>query len=335
MPVRIVPETILSELQQLWISLAKAETTAGQPGVLRSCTMTLIVVTDQPEGDGLVETLGELMQAHPSRTIVVRMVPGDAPRLDAGVRAHCWRPFGSRQQICSELIRVEFTRERLEGAVNLLQGLLVPDLPVVLWARSERLATAPEFQPLLPLAWRVIVDSMLVSDSSRAIEAVRKLSSAGMKVADLAWTRITPWRKMTADLFDAFECRKRLEAISTISITHLGGATPASALYLGSWLSAGLPGTPRVEYREAEPASVGDFPQGSIYSVVMQAAGFEIVLKVTDTAQGLRQIQLRAGDLESHRVLPASTETTLMTEELRISGIDRQFARALGGLGAG
>lgn len=329
MPTRIVPETILGELQELWRSLVQEGNGSGQPDVLRACTMTLIVVTDQPEGDGLEQTVAELMQTHPSRTIVVRLVPGDQPRLDAGVRAHCWRPFASRQQICCELIRVEFTRERLDGAVNLLQGLLVPDLPVVLWARGERLATAPEFQPFLPMARRVIVDSMHAGDARRAIAAAKQLAASGIRVADLAWTRLTPWRKMTADLFDAFDCSEHVETFSNITVTHLPQRAPASALYLGAWLSGGLPGRPPVDYRVAEPAAAGEPPQGSIQSVVLRASDFDVVLRVTDTAQGVRQIELRAGALESHRVLPPSREATLMTEELQISGIDRHFERTL------
>ncbi|MCX6619813.1 MAG: glucose-6-phosphate dehydrogenase assembly protein OpcA [Acidobacteria bacterium] len=333
MASKIVPETLLGELRQLWLSLSKAEVDAGQPGVLRSCTMTLIVATDQPEGDSLDQTLAELMHAHPSRTIVLRLLPGDAPRLEAGVRAHCWKPFGSRQQLCCELIRVEFTRERLDGVANLLQGLLVPDLPAVLWARSERLATAAEFQPLLPLASRVVVDSMLAPNAEAAIAAVRKLSAGGRQVADLAWTRLTPWRKMTADLFDALECRQRLGSVSEITVTHLAtGAPPPSALYLGAWLAAGLKGRPGVEYRSAESGSQGAFPQGSIQSVVMRAPEFEIVLKVTNTTPGVRQIELRAGTLESHCVLPEVGETALMNEELRISGADHHFERALSGV---
>ncbi|MCC7497073.1 MAG: glucose-6-phosphate dehydrogenase assembly protein OpcA [Bryobacterales bacterium] len=329
MATRVTPETILSQLRELWTSLAKPTQTSGEPGVLRSCTMTLIVVTDEPEGDNLEATLAELMQSHPSRTIVVRLAPGETPRLEAGVRAHCWRPFGSRQQICCELIAVKFSGQRLEGAVNLLQGLLVPDLPVALWVRSRLPANAPQFQPFLPLARRVIVDSMLATDPSSAIETVRRLKAGGLRIADLAWTRLTPWRKMTADLFDAFECRSRLDSITNITITHLGHQAPASALYLGAWLASGLPGRPAVEYRTAKPDATGEPPQGSLRSVVMSAADFQVVLRVADTAQGVRQIELRAGALESHRVLPAYREASLMADELQVTGVDHHFERTL------
>src|SRR5580658_9935226 len=106
MPVTqtVRPDRLLHELSELWTSLSKQEQrTEPDSGVLRACSMTLIVFVDD-ETDvvlnpvSLGEMLVRLMHSHPSRTILVRLRE-DVGVLESRVLAQCWTPFGHHREI--------------------------------------------------------------------------------------------------------------------------------------------------------------------------------------------------------------------------------------------
>src|SRR5207248_1793735 len=121
--------------------------------VLRACAMTLIVAL-RDDSDSVLhvgETIAALMHEHPSRAIVIRVQPGTAGTLDARVLAQCWMPFGRRQQICCEQIELTCTLATLEDLPPVIRGLVVPDLPVVLYCPEESLSETPGFDALIHL----------------------------------------------------------------------------------------------------------------------------------------------------------------------------------------
>ncbi|HBY60572.1 MAG TPA: hypothetical protein DEH78_12175, partial [Solibacterales bacterium] len=100
--------------------------------------------------------------------------------------------FGRRQQICSEQVEIRTPAAQLADVPSVCLGLIVPDLPVVMWSRCARLFDMPEFYRLLPL-----VDKLIVA-SRDADELPRLARLAGPHIADLSWTRLTRWREMIA-----------------------------------------------------------------------------------------------------------------------------------------
>ena len=68
----IDPEKVLRDLRGLWAQLAKDK--GGPGGVLRACSMTLMVVAepdDAADAESARKTIGHLMHGHPSRAIVL------------------------------------------------------------------------------------------------------------------------------------------------------------------------------------------------------------------------------------------------------------------------
>ena len=65
---------------------------------------------------------------------------------------------GRHQQICSEGIEMTADAANLGEVANLLLPLIVPDLPVVLWCRGARFFSTRYFDPLFPLADKIVVD---------------------------------------------------------------------------------------------------------------------------------------------------------------------------------
>lgn len=184
--------SLLAELNENWRLLGKD----ASGGVLRACSMTLIVVAS-PEDDpqSLGETLAGLMHAHPNRTIVLRITP--AGPVQARTSIQCWMPFGRRQQVCCEQIEIEAPPSALDEVPPVLLGLMVADLPVAVWCRTPHLAALPELAPVLRLAGKVIVDTGRLALSD-ALPVLRQLAQGPWRLADLAWARITLARQHLA-----------------------------------------------------------------------------------------------------------------------------------------
>src|SRR5262249_52202373 len=113
MATAIQPDRILRELADLWVSYGKQD--GGEStGVLRACSMTLIVAADAREDAADVgETLAVLMREHPSRAIVVRVSADGPAELEARVLAQCWSPIGHGKRICCEQIEISCSPETI------------------------------------------------------------------------------------------------------------------------------------------------------------------------------------------------------------------------------
>ena len=129
---------ILKDLANLWADLGKQEEAGG----LRACTMTLIVVsTESRTRRRWAKPLAALMHEHPSRAIYAGEGRRASRVLEARVFAQCWMPFGRRQQICCE--QIEITASKPPRFRHGGSGMVVPDLPVMIYCGRRKLAGAP------------------------------------------------------------------------------------------------------------------------------------------------------------------------------------------------
>ena len=187
----IDPGTLIRQIDELWASLAD-HSPGTEQALMRACSLTLLVlVNEEDDVADLSETLAELMQSHPSRAILIRVAAGGDERLKADVKAHCWMPMGRRQQICSEQIEIEVSERTASDLPSVLLPLIVSDLPVVLWCRSERVARLPVFKQLSAFAARLIVDVREFRGSRDALSWLSDLSRSASCVTDLSWARLT------------------------------------------------------------------------------------------------------------------------------------------------
>ncbi len=314
----VEPEKILKQLEELWIEMGRAEPDK-RSAVLRACSMTFLVAleeTDDAQAAG--ETLAELMHEHPSRAIVLRIdtQPGDT--LEAAVLAQCWMPFGRRQQICCERIEIRASAARLEEVPRIVMGVMVPDLPVVLWCRGGELCRDGRFQGLFPLIDKLIVDSAHFADASEGIEFVRSLRGRVL-TADLAWTRLTRWREMVALLFDDPRSRALAAHVERVRIRHRSGQTPAAAHYLASWLKRTVPSPVEVSFEEW----AGD--AGEISGVFFSGAGVE-----ASVVRNGACVDLTMNSIASGVPFPKVSEMDTLRDELSILGRDPVFEASQG-----
>jgi glucose-6-phosphate dehydrogenase assembly protein OpcA len=310
----IAPERILRDLADLWASLAHPEQgdTSSQ-GVLRACSMTLIVAAeDRLDAERASETLAGLMHEHPSRAIVLQPGPPGA-EIDAHVRAQCWMPFGSRQQICCEQIEITTGIDRLNDIPPVMYGLLAPDLPSMLWTRGAAWWDAPAFLDLANMMGKLILDSRRY-DGASGLGRIRALRDRGRRTGDLAWASVTPWRELIAHVLESPANRDRLEGVRSIRVAGREGESPVPALYIGAWLKRAFGGA-AVQIERDGPGP------GEVSRVILSGAGWEISFRRTES----QTVDVNAGGSARTVVLAPMDECGAMREELSITGRDPVF----------
>lgn len=320
MATALNPDRILGELQRLWASLAAQAGAPEKHGVMRACALTLIVFLSEDDDQTAVgQTVAEVMRDHPNRAIMVRVRSGSERVLEHRVTAQCWMPFGTRQQICCEQIEIEVSDAALPGIVPVLAAITAPDLPVVVWCRCARMADAAAFAPVLALANLLIADSG-GGDAAEGLGRITRFSAAAKaRVADLAWSRVTGWREMVAQVFEDPARRGLLSTLASASVLYSG--PPAStAYYLAAWVRSSL-GRHDLEAR-LEPVR-GD--AGGIEGVVLNGPGLAVSVKRATATAALIEVD----GIKSCAAVPRPPEADLLAAELAISGRDSVLERTL------
>ncbi len=296
----IDPEKIRKELSDLWVNLGKEKD--GDAGVLRACSMTLIVAVDESDDPTRIgETIAMLMREHPSRAIVVRVRDSSEFYLSAQVIAQCWMPFGNRRQICCEQVEITASLPSLGDLPAVLLPLLVADLPVVLWARS-----VPGMKALAGIAGKLILDSTTAADLKLVAEMAKD-----RRVADLAWVRLTHWRELIAQIFENKCYLTELPKLTKARITYAGPQPKAPAFYLAAWLE-------RAEtiWQEGKEEGVALLTEAGEVHTCVRATGAE-------------SVEISVHDQVTNAVFPEASDYTLLREELSIASRDKVFETVL------
>jgi glucose-6-phosphate dehydrogenase assembly protein OpcA len=318
------PEQILKGLGKLWTSLGEEEKEQGKPTVLRACAMTLIVATDEPdEGFFASQTISELVREHPSRGIVLAVSDDGPVEPEARVLAQCWKPFGKAQQICCEQIEIKARSESWPNVGPILLGLTAADLPVVFWCRhrgalSHGVTSDQErgLETVMDLASKTIVDTRGL-DTAAGFELLSQWNRQGRVVADLEWTRLTPWREPLGHMFDNLARTNKYSDFHTIEIGHPETKPTSSEFYMAGWLSA--PYRARVAFKQVQGYGPG------LHSIVLRSDN-EIV---TFERTGPECMQIRSTTGPERRYsYPDPQDDVLMIEELSIVGFDPAFHSA-------
>ncbi len=313
MATSVVPDAILKELAALWTQEGKL----GDAGVLRACSMTLLVLAEIEEDAGaLGETMAALMPEHPARSILIRVRADGERALSDRVYQQCWKPFGQRQQICCEQIELTAGDAALGDLPSVILPLAVPDLPVILWCRSPRLVRHPEFRAIASKATKVVIDSAPADDATGALGRMAESVERGSLIADLAWTRLTRWRETLARVFENRDTLARLAEVRSVRVSF-GAGYETAAWYLAAWAAGALEDvgqkvTPVLERQE------------ETLRLELAGEGFRVVL-----SRDADRLIAVVNEQSNCTNLPRPTDYLLMREELGIVRRDAVFERTL------
>ena len=200
---------------------------------------------------------------------------------------------------------------------------MAADLPVVLWSRQKVALSAgvtetqrAGLDAVMSFSRKTVIDTVQ-SNVKEAFEVVDSWKKSGRIVADLEWTRLTPWREALAAVFDDPVKQKNLWQYKSVQIGYLGSAPSAGVLYLGAWLKSVLGA--KVTFVEATQGV-----ESGLQDVLLRSDGDEIELK--RTSQDC--MTLRNAGREQRYNYPDLSLYSLMNEELSVLGPDLVFDQA-------
>ena len=207
--------------------------------------LTLVVITPEPTMRSAMRAASDAALEHPMRIIVVSIPPedpgsgdqsaGSAPaRLDANRlvpdRLDADLHIGPANR-SSEIIVLRPHGRAADDVESLLNGLLLPDVPIAVWwpgADGARVAGWTD----LPIATRHITTAQSTEDPVATLHRLADVYRPGD--TDLAWSEITLWRgQLAAALDDAPQ-------LPVDRVQVRGAAHSAARALLATWLGRSL-----------------------------------------------------------------------------------------------
>ena len=362
--IHIDIRAIERELNDLWKQLAEDANGQKQQAVTRTCVLNLIIVTGGGRAaEHATETVARLTARHPNRAFVISAAPNARKDvLDAWVQTHCQMASPGRPQVCGEQITIEARGTAVDRVAGTLLPLLVPDVPVMLWWPRGEPAGDPRFLKFADIVDRVIVDSATFAAPEAGLARMAALldhdggqSGAGTTISDLSWSRLTPWRELIAQFFDAPALVSHLAEITRVAVDYEARAGEAAdrsqTLLLVGWLAARLgwrkAGPPSeqtdsttlrlasatgepiaVELRPAEPADDA-LDSLSALAIECRRARFTIARDDTPDCAVARSEIAGMQPIQRKVRLERLDEAELIGEELRLLGHDQTFEAVL------
>lgn len=234
---------IEAELALLWKEVP--ETSGGAPAVTRACMSNLLIYSSTQDGARrLSADVAAIVERHPARVVLMIGEQDDSGgEIEAYVTAQC-HLVGGGQQVCSEHVTVSAGLGALARLPSVARPLLIGDLPTALWwETAEAPPLAGElFDELAIMADLVLYDSFVWSDAARSVIATARWAASqavDRAMADLAWRRLSPWRRLIGATLDPLVTPGAIERIGEVVIEHGPHGLPQAWL-LSGWLATCL-----------------------------------------------------------------------------------------------
>lgn len=186
------------------------------------------------------DVLTGLAERHPSRTIVLVPEPDEPDGLEAEVDVETY-PSGEGRQICAETIRIHLKGRRASAPASVVQPLFLPDLPAFLRWRGLPGFGSDEFESLVGVVDRLIVDSTEWPNLPGPYVQFAGVFDK-VVVSDIAWARTSRWRHQLASLWPD------IATVERIKVT----GTAAQAFLLAGWLRSRLGRPVELEHEPAD-----------------------------------------------------------------------------------
>jgi hypothetical protein len=186
-------------IEEIEDALADLRLRVGHGGApdLRTSVLTHMAWVPQEWQAAATETLAGLGEQHPSRTLLLFPQPEEGDRLAAKVFLECHPLQGEARQLCNEVVELSLGGPRSEAPASVAMPLLLPDVPVFLRWRGRPAFRTEQFQQLLAIVDRLIIDSSEWPDVPGAYAELEEFFETAA-VSDIAWRRTLPWREALA-----------------------------------------------------------------------------------------------------------------------------------------
>ncbi len=337
-------------------ALRQASLAGAGPGALpvRATMLNLVAFAGTRDAAGeMARWAAVLAERHPLRALLLAGEPGqEAGEWDITVAAHC-QPTMPGYTVCYEAVEIVARGQALERLPAIVNALLLPELPAILYWPGDPPLGAPLFEQLRDDAERLVVDTASASDPGgllRRLDALGHAEHCVCALGDLNWDRLTPWRELTAQFFDAPDCRPCLETLQRARLEYAEAGGAAEACLLAGWLAtrlgwtpeppAGGAGGPLRLRHHAEPVTIELAPlepgrAPGLYSLVLQARRPEgtatfTIRRLEGEAEAEVETALPGREVRWRVVpLPALGPIELLGQEMDKWGYDNVYEDAL------
>ncbi|MEX0800267.1 MAG: glucose-6-phosphate dehydrogenase assembly protein OpcA [Dehalococcoidia bacterium] len=343
-------------LTGLWMSAAGAD---GDAPIVRASALTLVAyVTDPRSADRIAEVIAQASRRHPNRSIVIVNEPRHSLEgPEATISARCQVPHAGGKQVCSEQITLRASGPVLDELHGTVLPLLVSDMPVFLWWQGLPDLGSHLFGQLLANCDRLIVDSDQFPSqrAAAALAGIHRLArEEAVSATDINWSRLTAWRELIAQFFDAPPARGYVARLDGVTVQIASERAPANlteGLLLVGWLASRLGWTfedgsertgeegVRFTLRSGRtPVAVhlqpaANHPRDDLHSVRLRAsdgASFQVTRKADDRSCVVVAVEMPDGTGHSRVVhMDEPSEEALLCGELDLLEHDPVFEQAL------
>lgn len=269
--------------------------------------LTFLIHTDGAKEEKVIQAANDASREHPMRIVVISEPASgsDVPGLDAEIRL-------GGDAGASEVVILRPTGQGENYLAGLVNGLLLPDAPVVTWWPDQ----CPECMAdteLGQISQRRILDSLEMGSGLSGLESVARGYRPGD--TDLAWSRITGWRTQLAATLDYLD-------VTRIDSARVAGVPDnPSVMLLAGWLGHTLGHDVSVD--ATAPMGIG-----GVHEVVLVTDGGEVRL----TREDDHTVQLRVPNQPDFSLfLPRRPLASLLAEELRRLAPDTVYGEVLTG----
>ena len=348
------PGVNVAALESDWEALWSVPGTDGkEAATMQVRTLNLLAPAFASDQDRVMEELQPVLLRHPSRAIVILHGSVTVTGLTSRATGICRTTNGSGARMCCEEAVIEAGEVPVERIVQAATPLLLPDLPTFLWWQHSlpvESGLVSLFDGLAGLSQRVVVDSAHSRDACAALELLSGwVENSPFRLSDCNWSRLTPWRELTARLFDPPRCRTQMRRIREIHVDCIAsediGAQTLALLYVG-WLASRLgwkvggariqPEGLKVTFAAGDETiqvslGIGCGEQTGLRNVRLVTGGAEFQIRCTEEETFLRAESLMAGERRLVHAVPfrPPEDAALLMEELNLAGRDAIYEQAL------
>lgn len=228
---------VASALDKLHRAAIRAE--GAEQTQVRLSVLNIVAACNDPAlVDDAIAAVMTVVERHPARAIVINADRNRPQMIESDIAL---RRSPTASYI--ELVRLDIGGEAALHLTSIVQPLLIPDIPVQLWiVGSPPLDQA--FSPdTVSLCDRLILDSAAYADVrgtlQRITDALQRYGGA-LKLSDIAWERIRPWREAVAHAFDGPGVRDWLRHITGVDVVSAGDHPAPESWLLAGWLASRL-----------------------------------------------------------------------------------------------
>jgi glucose-6-phosphate dehydrogenase assembly protein OpcA len=253
----------------------------------------LVVVDDDAQRQWVNDRVTLIDDKHPARTIVLDTLS-----------------TGDNAAIKNDRIEIATGGMNPEDVRSLVQGLMIPEIPSVLWWTGDEIVDQPLFEPLIDIVDALVIDSSGSRTDNRTVLEVADFAARRPTVAvrDLAWMRLRPWQDMIAHFFDDPNLMEELFAIRKLEIVS---GSEAEALYLGGWLASrlGWVACAHDEFCDRDGVTIPfthrrEGAGRRVRSVAVQTGTSSYVAALTPSDEGVVSVEVTGEKARAERLVP-------------------------------